>query len=367
MKEINEEYFIMWLSRVHGMDNNIMDRLIEYFGSAKGVYNASIGDLYDVCGMKTAENIYGMIKNESLIKYINDLKRTGVDFVSKYNELYPEGLKYIDDKPMGIYYKGKLPDKDELMVSVVGSRRCTEYGKTATLKLSTDLAKHGITIVSGLADGVDSYASMAALDAGGRTIGVLGTAINKCYPSTNRGLFGAVIENGGCIISEYAPDMITNKYCFIQRNRIIAALSEILVVIEAAEKSGTSTTVEAALEYGKSVFAVPGSIFSKYSKGTNKMIKEGCPPVTCAEDILFELGFEPEEAEENKNKEKEIIKNINENGKRIVKVLENGEANIEKLISETGLTAAALQAELAMLEVKGIIRRQPGQRYILVL
>ena len=118
---------------------------------------------------------------------------------------------------------------------------------------------------------------------------------------------------------------------------------------------------------GKSVFAVPGSIFSKYSKGTNKMIKEGCPPVTCAEDILFELGFEPEEAEENKNKEKEIIKNINENGKRIVKVLENGEANIEKLISETGLTAAALQAELAMLEVKGIIRRQPGQRYILVL
>ncbi|MBD9219206.1 MAG: DNA-protecting protein DprA, partial [Clostridiales bacterium] len=312
MKEINEEYFIMWLSRVHGMDNNIMDRLIEYFGSAKGVYNASIGDLYDVCGMKTAENIYGMIKNESLIKYINDLKRTGVDFVSKYNELYPEGLKYIDDKPMGIYYKGKLLDKDELMVSVVGSRRCTEYGKTATLKLSTDLAKHGITIVSGLADGVDSYASMAALDAGGRTIGVLGTAINKCYPSTNRGLFGAVIENGGCIISEYAPDMVTSKYCFIQRNRIIAALSEILVVIEAAEKSGTSTTVEAALEYGKSVFAVPGSILSKYSKGTNKMIKEGCPPVTCAEDILFELGFEPEEAEENKNKEKEIIKNINE-------------------------------------------------------
>jgi predicted Rossmann fold nucleotide-binding protein DprA/Smf involved in DNA uptake len=97
------------------------------------------------------------------------------------------------------------------------------------------------------------------------------------------------------------------------------------------------------------------------------MIKEGCPPVTCAEDILFELGFEPEEAEENKNKEKEIIKNINENGKRIVKVLENGEANIEKLISETGLTAATLQAELAMLEVQGVIRRQPGQKYILVL
>lgn len=364
---MNDDYYVMWLSRVKGMNNKKFNKLIEYFGTAEKVFEADRSTLFCVCDNKTAINIYNSSRDGSLEKYLNELKKNGAEYISKLNKFYPEGLKNIDDKPIGIYYKGTLPEKRELLISIIGSRRCTEYGKAVSLKIAGKLAGCGMIIVSGLADGVDSYSSIGALKANGKTIGVMGTSIEKCYPAANRSLYDEIIEKGGCIISEHAPYEKTYKYDFVYRNRIIAALSRILIVVEAEDKSGTFSTVDAALNYGKSVFAVPGSVFSSYSRGTNRLIREGCPPLIGYEDILFELGIEQNEENESHNKKEERLLNVSKNGRLIIGLINNDPISMETLTSKTGLPIGVLQSELTILEVNGIIKRLPGQRYILVL
>lgn len=362
---MNEDYYVMWLSRIEGMNYKKLDKLIEYFGTAETVYKADKNLLRGIYDDSTALNIYKSARDGSLEKYIDELEKTGAKFISKFNNFFPEGLKNIDDKPIGIYYKGILPENNELLVSIIGSRRCTEYGKAVSLKIAGELAGCGICIVSGLADGIDSYSSIGALRAKGKTIGVLGTSIDKCYPAANQSLYDEIIKKGGCIISEHAPYEKTHKYDFVHRNRIIAALSRILIVVEAEDKSGTFSTVDAALNYGKSIFAVPGSILSSYSRGTNRLIKDGCPPLIEYEDILLELGME-------KNIETKITKkneeqNIGDNGRLIIECMSNEPIDTDTLTIKTGLPIGILQSELMILEVKGIVHRLPGQKYISVL
>jgi len=365
---MNKDYYVMWLSRIKGMNNKLMDNLIEHFGTAENIYKAERNMLFDFCDYNTALNIYNTSRDGSMEKYIDELNKVGADYISKYNKIFPDGLKNIDDKPIGIYYKGILPEKSNILVSIIGSRRCTEYGKAVSLRISSELASLGISIVSGLADGVDSYSSIGALKANGKAIGIMGTSIDKVYPAANRSLYEEIIKKGGCIISEHAPFEKTYKYDFVNRNRIIAALSRILIVVEAEDKSGTFSTVDAALNYGKSVFAVPGSIFSSYSRGTNRLIREGCPPLIGYEDILFELGIEEAAVKENPlDKKEHLLNNLSENGKQIIKLMSNEPIDSETLTIKTNLPIGILQSELTILEVKGIVQRLPGQRYILVL
>lgn len=366
---MNEDLYIMWLSRIKGINEHKTERLIEYFGSAKEIYNACGREICNIIDEKTACNIVKASSDGSFDKLITELENSGVQYVSKYNKSFPERLKNIDDVPLGIYYIGILPGESTRTVAIVGSRRCTEYGKHAALTLAGELSDCGIAIVSGLADGIDSYAHIGCLKHNGTTIAVLGTAINKCYPASNKGLMDKIIETGGCIISEYGPNQATYASDFVRRNRIIAGLSEVLIVAEAEIKSGTNSTVNAAMSYGRSVFAVPGSIFSKYSEGTNRLIRDGCPPVLCSADILLDMKiYEKPAVEETKKEDMNVkLNGVSETGKKIIDALGKEPIGFEVLAAKTGIQENKLRSELTLLEIRKLIAKVPGQKYILVL
>lgn len=206
------------------------------------------------------------------------------------NEKYPKRLKEIYNPPKKIYVLGNVKILNDIGIAIVGARKATEYGKKVALKLSEDLSKRKIVIISGLAKGIDSYAHIGTLNVrNGRTIAVLGSGIKEIYPKENIELARQIIRNGGCLISEYSPDEKPNKINFPERNRIISALSKGVIVVEASEKSGALITADLALEQGREVFSVPGDIYSRTSVGTNKLIQQGAKLVTSFEDVLEEI------------------------------------------------------------------------------
>ena len=206
------------------------------------------------------------------------------------NEKYPKRLKEIYNPPKKIYVLGNVKILNDIGIAIVGARKATEYGKKVALKLSEDLSKRKIVIISGLAKGIDSYAHIGTLNVqNGRTIAVLGSGIKEIYPKENIELARQIIRNGGCLISEYSPDEEPNKINFPERNRIISALSKGVIVVEASEKSGALITADLALEQGREVFSVPGDIYSRTSVGTNKLIQQGAKLVTSFEDVLEEI------------------------------------------------------------------------------
>ena len=364
---MKEDYYIMWLSRIKGIGGRKIDKLVEYFGCAEEIYKAEKSELENVLKPEDALNISRASKDGSLDLLAESLIKAGAGYISKFTKNFPEGLRNIDDMPIGIYYKGKLPDRSARIAAMVGSRRCTEYGKRVAMKLAGELAERNIVVVSGLADGIDSYSHIGSLRHEGITAAVLGTSIDRCYPAGNIGLLEEIIEKGGCIISEYGPYQQTYSSDFVRRNRIIAGLSEVLIVVEAEFKSGTASTVEAALKYGRGVLAVPGSIFNKYSEGTNSLIRDGCPPVLTYEDILNEMGIDDIKNTINKDNNTALnLDGIGETGRKIINALGRGEMDFETLADETGLDKSIIISELTVLEIRKLIQKIPGQRYRLV-
>lgn len=237
------------------------------------------------------DRIFNPKNLEDFKAYREKVAKLGVDFVTILDESYPENLKYIDDRPAVLYYKGRLDAlRDSQSIAFVGARKCTDYGKWACKNLAGSIAQAGLTTVSGLAYGIDAMCHKATLEVGGRTIGVIGCGIDQVYPKANKFLYEK-IEEEGLILSEFPLGTPPIGYNFPRRNRIISGISLATVVIEAKEKSGTMITTRCALDQGKEVFAVPGNINSIYSKGTNKLIQDGSKLILCAEDILEELDY----------------------------------------------------------------------------
>ncbi|MCR5790606.1 MAG: DNA-processing protein DprA [Lachnospiraceae bacterium] len=210
---------------------------------------------------------------------------SGARFIPYYSAEFPERLRRISGHPFAIFVKGRIPPENRPSVALVGARNCSEYGRKAASDLATALAGYGIPVVSGMALGIDGTAQMACLNAGGESFGVLGSGVDVCYPAANRVLYERLCEQGG-IISEYGPGTKPKACLFPARNRIIAALSDVVVVVEAREKSGTGITVDMALEQGKDVAIVPGRITDPLSRGCIQLWKQGAVPVTSAEDIM---------------------------------------------------------------------------------
>lgn len=209
-------------------------------------------------------------------------------------EEFPKALLEIPQVPEKLFVAGELPDpKNFYYLSVVGSRKYTSYGREACERIIAGLAGYPIVIVSGLAMGIDGIAHRAALDAGLHTIAVPGSGLDQSviYPRTHLGLAKEIVENGGALLSEYEPDFKATPWSFPQRNRIMAGLSQGVLIIEAEEKSGTLITARMALDYNRNVFVVPGPIFSATSKGTNNLLRQGATPITSAKDLLEEIGF----------------------------------------------------------------------------
>ena len=280
-------------------------------------------------------------------------------FFEKINQIPPleanftEVLGTIAVMPKMLYYYGKIPQKRTKTVAIVGSRHNTKYGEEVAYRLGYTLAKHGVIVISGLAYGIDSIGHQAALDAGGTTIAILGTPIDEIYPRNHRKLAAEIIETGGAIISEYAPGTkVYPKTSFLERNRIISGLSDIVVVVEAAERSGSLNTATHALEQGKEVFAVPGNITSPYSQGCNKLIRQGAFPYTEPDDILRELF--PEEF--LARKKKCHLKGDTDVETLILNSLASGLRSGEEIMASTKLPPEVFNQSVTLLEIKGRIR-----------
>ncbi len=358
---LKEKEYIMWLSGLSKTSRSKKDRLIHIFGSAEAVFKAP-GSALEKIKWLSETNIEDITSNrdeDSLKKYAEKVYSSGIDYIIKGDGYYPEILREVYEPPLGLYLRG---DKSALLdkkISMVGTRQPTPYGINAALKLAEDFAAEGITVVSGMADGIDSASHRGALKGNGKTIAVLGCGVNVCYPKTNEGLMRRILENG-CVVSEYPIDERANARYFPERNRIIAGLSMAVVIVEANEKGGSLITAGLAVDFGREVFAVPGNITSRASRGTNNLLKQGASPITEARDAFFAIGLDETEAKKSKT-EKITLENKE---KMVYDCINSCEISLDEIIIKTGLDIAEVQLILLGLEMGGLIRKLPASKYI---
>ncbi|MBO7657587.1 DNA-processing protein DprA [Candidatus Saccharibacteria bacterium] len=283
------------------------------------------------------------------------------DFFTKINHFSPlernftEKLASIALTPKTLYFRGKIPENVSKTVAIVGSRHNTRYGEEVAYKLAHELGRRGVVVVSGLAYGIDSIGHRGCLDAGGVTVAVLGTPIDEIYPREHSSLAREIVEKNGAIISEYAPGAkVYPKVSFLERNRIISGLSDIVVVVEAAERSGSLNTATHALEQGKEVFAVPGNITSPYSQGCNKLIAQGATPYTEPDDIL-RLLFPEDFAKKHQNAKKQGLIGDNDVETAILTALSEGLRSGEDIMRAKKLPPEVFNQSITLLEIKGRI------------
>lgn len=305
------------------------------------------------------EEIYQQMQKSDtslLESYINNLTQKGIKCLTIKSENYPKKLKDLEENPLVLFCKGDITLLNTKSVAVVGTRFPTAYGRFVTEKFAKTLAENNLTIISGLASGVDKIAHEQALKCGGKTVAVLGGGFDNMYPAMNTNLSEEIAEKG-LLISEYRPNVFPTSYTFPFRNRIIAGLSEGVLITEAGEKSGALHTKNYALEYGREVFVVPGNINNIKCIGTNRIIKSmqgAC--VTEPEDILIKLGIDA------KAKQVETVQ-TNMTEKLILTALEDGEQTLENLQDITKLETKTLNSCLTMLQIRGLIRKLPGNIY----
>ena len=268
-----------------------------------------------------------------------------IEEIPAFDSRFPERLREIPESPGCIYLKGRLPDPVEMTVGIIGARDGTEYGKMVARTLAKELSEYGISIISGMAYGIDTAAHEGALWGGGKTYAVLGCGVDICYPAINRKLYSKIQEEGG-IISEYPEGSPPLPHHFVARNRLIAGLSDILIVVEAKERSGTFITVDRALEQGKQVFVVPGRITDPLSRGCNKLLMEGASLCLSKEDILSCFSIEA-------GKDNEKKPNLKGEEKRIYNALDLEGKHIDVLYKELEIPLQSLYSVLVKLEIEG--------------
>lgn len=312
---------------------------------------------------KSLTKIYDVFRGNFLSDYFKFLKENNIKITTILDENYPKNLKNITNPPEVMYYKGTIKDDDFYSIAFVGSRKCTSYGKNATKFLVKEISKLGITVVSGVAQGIDSIAHKSALEVGNRTLGVLGNGIDVIYPASNKSLY-LDIEKNGAIISEYPLKTKPSAYNFPLRNRIISGFSLGVVVVEAMEKSGSLITASLAGEQGREIFAVPGNINSIYSKGTNSLIKDGAKIVTCLDDILEEI-YILKDRYYNKVKDFKISESLSEEEYIILDLLKNGNLSSDEISELSGLGISKICSILTELELKNLIEEIDGQIFLL--
>ena len=277
--------------------------------------------------------------------------------VKRESSLYPEGLKYLKDPPPVLYCIGDAELLQMPMVAVVGSRKCSEYGKRVSMEIGRQLSRGGIGVVSGMAKGIDSFAHLGALKNGGKTIAVLGCGPDVCYPAENRKIYEQIIQEG-LIVAEYEPGTKPMPYRFPQRNRIIAALSEAVVVTEAGTGSGSLITAEISNSLNKTVYSVPGNITSQYSIGTNKLIAEGAMPLFVIEDLIREVGGRTVF-------ERDGRKGLSDDENKVINILEDsGEVTLEYLCVKMGKTPIQMNGIVTVLEMKGYLVCNFGKIFV---
>lgn len=348
-----------WFSNIKGISNSRKFEIRQRMKTLETLYYIEETELkkYEL-PPKEHQAILESIRNWNLQEEYQKLLRKGVSFVSRTCKEYPERLNNIASAPYGLYIKGALPREDTLSVAIVGARECSPYGETMARKFAEALSGAGVQIISGMARGVDSAGQRGALNQGGESFAVLGCGVDICYPREQIGLYMDLQENGG-IISEFPLGTEPLAKHFPARNRIISGLSDVVLVIEAKEKSGSLITADMALEQGKDVYALPGPINSNLSRGCNALIKQGADVLLSPEELLKELGV--------RGKKQEQKKLLLESEEFLVySCLDFQPRNLDYLINTTKFSVAELLDILMSLELKGIIKEISKNYYAIV-
>jgi DNA processing protein len=359
-----ENYYWIGLKAVPGIGNVAFRRLLERFDTPEAVLKASSVSLAGIKGITPAvlEGIAAGGWRRFADEECRRLEASTARLVTYVSSDYPKSLFEIPDPPPFLYVKGELRSC-ELAIAIVGSRRATAYGLMTTGKFSEALANHGVCVVSGMARGVDTAAHKGALNTGGRSIGVLGCGVDKVYPPENRALFADMAEKG-CLVSEFPLGTLPLAENFPRRNRIISGLSSGVLVVEAAEKSGSLITAQFALEHGRDVYAVPGNISFATSRGCNRLIKQGAKLADCVEDILEDLpGGELAALDTPLFKPPPRTFALTPKEAAIYELLARSPLHIDDIISQTELTAGEVSSMLLHLELKGAVTPLPGTHY----
>ncbi len=363
----SEKKAALALSLVSGVGPRLNAELMRQFGSAATVLSQSYQTLLTVPGIgpKVARNlVQPELLSEATVVW-NQCQQLDVNLLMQCENGFPERLREICDPPSLLYCRGRLIAQDELAIAIVGSRRCTMYGRRQAERLAGALARAGFTIVSGLARGIDAAAHRGAMNAGGRTIAVLATGVRDIYPPEHLELADEIAQHGA-IVSEMPIDQKARPGLFPQRNRIISGLSLGVIVVEATRNSGALYTARHALEQGREVFAVPGNVDSVASEGCNELIRDGVTLIRNADDVLSELGPlatpSAQSSEVTIHNPRELVLNALES--EILNLISTSPIHIDDLVRATQLDASRVLATLTVLEMRRFIRRLPGNLFV---
>lgn len=359
--EDNKRYWVGF-NLVKGIGAARLRLLLNYFGDISIAWGATPQELRSAgLSPKLVETFIRMRADVSLDKIWERLLELNILVLTWEDDAYPRRLKEIDQPPPVLYVRGSLIPDDEWAVAIVGTRRATPYGRQVTNDIASALARSGVTIVSGLARGVDAIAHKSALNAGGRTLAVLGCGVDRIYPPEHRSLASELMDSGS-LISDYAPGTPPEAINFPPRNRIISGLSMAVIVIEAGERSGALITAGFAADQGREVFAVPGSIVAPNSKGTNRLIQNGARPLLEARDVLevLDLTLVTEKRDARSVLPKDKTEAL------LLSVLGYEPIHIDEIGSRTEMPIERVSATLALMELKGMVKQVGGMNYVAV-
>ena len=355
------------LSLVQGIGPNLQARLLQSFGTASAVFQQSVESLLTVDGIgpQVASRIVGGKHNSDAAAMLAQCREQSVDLLQKGHLPYPQSLTNVDDSPAILYARGKLLPQDDLAIAIVGSRRCTAYGRRQAERLAGSLVRAGFTIISGLARGIDAAAHRGALNAGGRTIAVMATGVTDIYPPEHAELAMTISEQGS-IVSEFPLNQKPKPGLFPQRNRIISGLSLGVIVVEATRNSGSLYTARHAIEQGREVFAVPGNVDSLASEGSHDLIRDGVTLIRNVDDVLQELGplAQPTTSREATPVHDPREMSLNPQEKEILSHISSSPIHVDDLVRTTQLEMSRVLSTLTVLEMKRFVRRLPGNMLI---
>ena len=341
-----------------------LEGLKDKHGGALGVWENFTPQYYELLGAENFSYLADLRASRcaAALRELDSLKAYPVFFGE---DGYPEPLRHINSPPDVLFVRGTLPEGFSRSIAMVGSRRATRYGSAQARKIAAGLAEKNVTVVSGLARGIDAASHQGALDGGGCTVAVLGSGLGRLYPPENKELAQRILDSGGAIVSELAPDAQPLPFHFPARNRIISGLSSAVLLIEAQLKSGTHTTIAYAQEQRKEVFALPGNVDAPGSELPLMLLRSGANLCTCAEDVLVQMGWQEQRAEQTAFLQNEPDVDETDPAYPILKALAMEEKTLEELIEETGRTAGELGAQLTILEISGKIERRAGRAFAL--
>jgi DNA processing protein len=336
--------------------------LLDRFGSVEAIWEAPSQSLYATgLSARLVENLLQVRAEVSLDEIWDRLQSHGIEVLTWEDEGYPKRLMEIDQPPPVLYVRGDLLPQDEFSVAIVGTRRVTAYGRQVAENVAGFLARNGLTVISGMARGVDAVAHNAALDAGGRTLAVLGNGVDRIYPPEHRKLAEMIMQNGA-LISDYPLGTPPDSLNFPARNRIISGLAQAVVIVEAGDRSGALITASFAADQGRDVFAVPGNVNAPQSVGTKRLIQQGAHPLVNPQEILETLNL----TLVNQHQEARVVLPADVNEAQLLRVITQELVHIDEICNQTAMPVETITATLAMMELRGMVRQVGGMHYISV-